>query len=145
MTIKAIVKAIIAALPIPGSFLFGWKSFQNFKADEEPIFPIRYMDSPIVSNDSLKQSGLIESDFPLTIFFGDKTALDWTPEQHDVIIQVQRAAAAKFITACQNHPEIHFVKSAKRTEMVNVFDLNLSGVVLEITLTPFEDGGVLLN
>lgn len=141
MSIKAIVKQIIAALPISGSFMFGWKSFQNFKADEESIFPIRYMDSPIVSNDLLKQSGLIESDFPITIFFGNKTELDNTPEQHDIIIQQERAAAAKFITACQNHTEIHFVKNVKRTEVVNIFDLNLSGVVLEITLTPFEDGG----
>ena len=29
----------------------------------------------------------------------------------------------------------------KELEIINIFDLNMSGIVLELTLTPFEDGG----
>jgi len=140
MNIKQIVALVFAGLTDPANHTFriGWKTFQNFKADEEAVFPLRYLDTPIVGNDSLKQSGLIETDFPLTIGFLDKTKLDATPEEHDVIIQEQRRQSTIFITACQNSSLIHFVKTVKRTEIVNIFDLNLSGIILEITLTPFN-------
>jgi len=140
MTIKEIVEDIISNLTVPGSFRFGWKSFQNLKADEEGTFPLRYLDSPTTSNDSIKQSGLIEEDYPLTIAFLDKSELDFTPIQHEVIIAAQRVQRREFVTKCQNDQRIHFVKNMKTTDVVNIFDLNLSGIVLEITLTPFDEG-----
>jgi len=139
MTIKQIVEDIVSKLPAPvGTFRFGWKSFLNLKADEEGAFPLRYLDAPIISDDSVKQSGLVESDYPLTIAFLDKSELDFTPEQHEKIVSVQRAQSRKFITRIQNDERIHFVKKVKTTEVINVFDINLTGVVLEITVTPFS-------
>lgn len=138
MNIKTIVKDIVAGLSAPGTFRYGWKGFLNFKGDGEAVFPLRYLDYPIKSNDALRQSGLIESGFPITIAFLDKTKLDFTPDQHDVIIQEQRTQSTEFITACQNSELIHFVRDSKRTEIVNIFDINLSGIILEITLLPFD-------
>lgn len=141
MNIKTIVKDIVAGLDTPGTFKIGWKSFQNFKADNEAVFPLRYLDTPIVSEDSLKQTGYVEEDYRLTIGFLDNTeeGLTSTPEQVDVTIQQQMAQSRQFITRCQNSELIHFVKSSKRTEIINIFDTSLSGIILEIVLTPFNN------
>ncbi len=142
MNIKEIVSLIFAGIgdPADSTFRIGWKSFQNFKADNESVFPLRYLDTPITGDDSLKQSGYIETDFTLTIAFLDKTTegLTSTPVQADDVIQEQRRQSSIFITACQNSDFIHFVKGSKRTEIVNIFDMSLSGIILEITLTPFN-------
>lgn len=138
--IKTIIKNIVEndlGSPVP-TFRYGWKAFQNLKADKENVFPLVYLHAPISASDSLKSSGLIESEFSLELFFGDKTKIDYTPEQHDVIIQEMRTLSTKFIQECQKDTAIHFVKNCKRSEAINIFDLNLSGIILEITIIPFN-------
>ena len=139
INIKTITQEISIAANPAATFRYGWKAFQNLKADKETVFPLHYLDAPIKSNPSLKQSGLIERSYPITIFFGTKTKLDYTPEQHDAAIQLMYVESTKFIQEAQKNKKLHFVRDARETEVINIFDLNMSGIILELTLIPFSN------
>lgn len=139
VNIKSIVQEISVASNPDATFRYGWKSFQNLKADKETVFPLHYLDTPIRSTIALKQSGLLERAYPITIFFGAKSKLDNTPEQHDIIIQLMYAESTKFIQEAQKNKKLHFVRDARETEVINIFDLNLSGIILEVLFIPFPN------
>jgi len=139
MNIKTIIEAISIAANPAATFRYGWKAFQNLKADKEATFPLHYLDFPIKGNISLKQSGLIERIYPLTILFAGKTKLDDTPAQHDTVIATMRAESTKFIQKAQENANVHFIRDIRETEVINIFDLNMSGIILELSLVPFPD------
>lgn len=136
---KSIIKEIAEALDGSPLFYSGFKSYQNLQDVEQ--FPVIYLDEPLTSIDELKQTGYIQAVYQVDMFFGNKTELDNTQLEHDVVINAMRELARQFIIACQNDERIRFIKNAKRTNIINLFDLNLSGCFLTIELTPYNDDG----
>jgi hypothetical protein len=143
--IVQIVKDIAEALPVTESpntfatFKHGEKDFQNYVADELQGVII-FLDEPITSNDQVKKSGYIEEEYPISMIFGDKTELDWTPEQHQETIIRMRALAKRFINRLVGSPLIRNVRpSITRVDFVNLFDVNISGVILRITVVPLNE------
>jgi hypothetical protein len=143
--IVQIVKDIAEALPVTESpntfatFKHGEKDFQNYVADELQGVII-FLDEPITSNDQVKKSGYIEEEYPISMIFGDKTELDWTPEQHQETIIRMRALAKRFINRLVGSPLIMNVRpSITRVDFVNLFDVNISGVILRITVVPLNE------
>ena len=139
-----IIKAIAEALPVTESpttfptFKHGEKSWQNFISDE--ITGVRiYLDEPIRSNDNVRQGGLIEESYPVFLLFADKSELDWTPEQHEVVISQMRNLANRFINRLTSANGVRSFTNVSKQEVKNVYDAGLSGIILSITITPFSN------
>jgi hypothetical protein len=139
-----IIKNIAEALPVTESpntfatFKHGEKEWQNFISDE--ITGVRiFLDEPIRSNDNVRQGGLIEESYPLFILFADKSEVDWTPEQHEVVISQMRTLSNRFINRLNSDNGVRSFTSVSKQEVKNVYDTNLSGVIISITITPFSN------
>jgi hypothetical protein len=142
--IVQIIKNIAEALPVTESpntfatFKHGEKEWQNFISDE--ITGVRiFLDEPIRSNDNVRQGGLIEESYPLFILFADKSEVDWTPEQHEVVISQMRTLSNRFINRLNSDNGVRSFTSVSKQEVKNVYDTNLSGVIISITITPFSN------
>lgn len=149
LAIVTIIKNIVEAIPVdptasPQEFLtfyYGHKSIQN-KQDNQGL-PAAFLDYPIVSLDELKQGGAITQTFPIGIFFCDKVDdLSSEIETSSIITLGHRATIAKawewsrqfIIRAMMQNGEIFQVVTTQRTEQINIFNTNLSGVFLEVKL-----------
>jgi len=132
----SLIKTIVESLTGTPSFYHGVKSWQNLIVDEEAFAtaPTVYLDEPITSYDDIKQSGYIEESYPLKLLFINKSEPDWTPEQHQVVIAAMRVLRREFINKLQQEDSIRRVADSQTTDVMNLFDANVSGVLLEITI-----------
>lgn len=144
--IVALIKGIAEALPVTESpntyptFIHGEREIQNYLADELAGVTIS-LDEPITSNDFIKKGGYIEEEYPVTIMFTDKSELDNTPEEHQVIILQMRALSKRFVNRLMSSTygeNVREVKNMTRTDVKNIFDVNKSGVILRLTIVPFN-------
>lgn len=135
----SIIRAIVAALVGPPEFYHGTSQWQNLNADKADLDDgIVYLDEPITSDDDLTQGGYIEEAYPLRLMFLKKSKLDWTPTQHQVIISEMRTLRRKFLNKLQDDAGVRYVSDVVTTDVMNVLDANLSGVLVEVTVTPFN-------
>lgn len=118
------------------ALLYGQKSFQNKVLDEQSfVDSLMFLDGPIQSNVLMAQSGLIEREYPIRMYFMFKSQPDWTPLQHDQnCIQPARLLVNQFITRMQENENVQSVRSASEIEFINLFDVNVSGIVLSLTV-----------
>lgn len=145
-----IVKGVVSNMTVPGSspsvaptFIHGEKSWQNLEADEV-LNHIVFLDEPITSNDTMHQSGAFDEAYPIVLFFAEKSEMEWTPEQHQVAIQRQRYQRKKFLNhlvSLIGDTIINF-GSIRTMDAKNVFDVNLSGCILYINITPLVNYSV---
>lgn len=141
--IVALIKSIVEALPLTDSpeayptFVHGEKEFQNFIADEIEGTLV-FLDAPITSNDRPTKGGYIEESYPISMLFLAKSELDYTPEQHQVIIQQMRALRRRFINRLQANANVREVNGISTIDVVNIFDVNLSGVIYRLNVIPFN-------
>ena len=121
---------------VPPFFYHGLKSWQNLVADDQ-VFdtaPAVYLEEPIISYDDIKQSGYIEESYPLKLLFIDKSEPDWTPTEHQVVIAKMRTLRREFLNKLQQQDTVRHVADSKTTDFMNLFDANVSGVLLEVTI-----------
>jgi hypothetical protein len=150
MSIVTTIESIVGALPITAggstypTFVHGEKSWQNLQADEIQNVVV-FLDEPITSNDVLTQGGYIEEEYPLSMLFVNKTELDFTPDQHRVIIDAMRELSKRFILRLQANSNVRSVKNSIRVDVTNIFDVNLSGVILKIVVVPYNSDGACVN
>jgi len=121
---------------VPPHFYHGVKSYQDLEADDESFdtAPAVYLDEPIISYDDIKQSGYIEESYPLKLLFIDKSEPDWTPVEHQVVIAKMRTLRREFLNKLQQQDSVRHVADSKTTDVINLFDANISGVMLEVTI-----------
>jgi len=130
--IISIVNEIATDMSLP--FYHGTAQFQNLIADEQTL-PAIYLDQPITANYNLSQSGYTSATYPINVLFLFKSELDWTPEQHDTnCIQLAELKIREFINRCELHSGIDLITSISSTEFINLFDCNVSGKTLSITI-----------
>jgi hypothetical protein len=139
MDIVSLIADIAATVTDTPVFLHGDKSFQNLQDNVVIDTGVIYLDEPITSTDTIRQSGYLEELYPLKILFAKKTAMDWTPAQHQVVIQACREMRREFLVLLQNNSSIQRIGSSRTTDITNLFDLNISGVYLEIEVIPFNE------
>lgn len=139
--IQQILANIISQLAIEGSspsaaptFIHGWKGYQNIASDEV-LGTIAYLYEPVTSNDIVVGSYLQET-YPVLMGFFEKSEVEWTPEQHLEVVDRMRRIRAKFIYLCKQSPLFRYVESPITSDEFNIYDVNLSGVGLQIKLTP---------
>ena len=130
--IISIVNEIVTDMSLP--FYHGTTQFQNLIADEQTL-PAIYLDQPITANYNLSQSGYTSATYPINVLFLFKSELDWTPEQHDTnCIQLAETKIREFINRCEANPAFDSVSNISSTEFINLFDCNVSGKTLSLTL-----------
>jgi len=130
--IISIVNEIVTDMSLP--FYHGTTQFQNLIADEQTL-PAIYLDQPITANYNLSQSGYTSATYPINVLFLFKSELDWTPEQHDTnCIQLAELKIREFINRCELHSGIDLITNISSTEFINLFDCNVSGKTLSITI-----------
>jgi hypothetical protein len=147
MSIKNFVSTIVSQIQVdntPFTFAHGESDWQNMMADEQN-YPVVYLDEPISNDFLLLNSGAIQEFYPIKLVLLYKTELDFNPDQHDQVIQKARLAARKFISLCANAEEVKEVKNSKGVEIINLFDANTSGMVLNLDLHFYNFEAVCAN
>ena len=146
-SIITIIESVVADLTPKPEFLYGFESWANLKADEKK-FPIVILVEPITSDDTFHQGGLVDSSYPIFMLFLDKTELDWTPEEHRVVVDAMRDLRRQFILKLRmlkNANGEHVFKSVaevRTTDTFNELDANASGVGINFTATPLNSDSV---
>lgn len=142
MTIVEYIETIATALGM--TFVHGTKAWQNLNDEKtEGENGFLYLDEPITSNDTLHQSGFIEAAYPLKMLFLKKNNLGDDPDALQTPIQAMRTQARKAIITMQNDKDnVRFVTNASRVDVMNVMDMNLSGCILEVTVTPRDNSSI---
>lgn len=142
MVIQDIIGGIVREMVVEGgtiapTFIHGEQTWVNLKADEI-INDLVILDEPLISDDSYKQSGLYEENYRLKIFFFTKLEFDDTPEEHKPLIVKMRKARKNFINKLSRRADIRRFDGLRTVDIKNVFNANLIGVMLSISITPKE-------
>lgn len=128
------------------SFYYGELGWQNLTS-EDATFPLVSIDFIRKVNLGLPKSGYIGETYPLSIYFGYKSELDWTTLQHETVIDKALSAARNFISQLQNYKDanrnkifnsIEFV-SADRVILRPSDDVGTSGILLLLNVLPAID------
>lgn len=141
-SITSIVQALVTAVSEDITFLKGDSAFQNFLADKVEDFPIALMDTPIKFNVTHRQSGYKEIEYSVMIMFADKTVLEAADADRRTVIDVQTGYMLDFISACERNTDVRTFSAQGGYELHDVFDVNVSGVVLEINIVPKNDRSI---
>lgn len=118
----------------PPEFLHGTRFLNNLKDDVDLGDGVIYLDEPIRSVDSLRQSGYLEEKYLLSLFFGKKGAIDNTPEQVQTIVQACREMRREFIYRLQQRDETKAIENINSVDVYQLFDAHLSGVLITFDL-----------
>ena len=146
-SIVSVIESVVLDLTPKPTFIHGFKSWANLKADEKK-FPCVILVEPIRSTDTFRQGGLVDSSYPLFMLFLDRTELRDTPEQHRVVIDAMRELRKQFILklkVAKNTSLEHIFKSIENIETTDTFnelDANASGVFITFTATPLNSDSV---
>lgn len=124
------------------TFIHGDEAYQNAVADRKK-FPLVFLDEPIISNDEPKQSGYIEETYPVKIAFMWQSKMDWTPEQHQPLIDKAMADARAFVLRIMaDSTNVGKVSNVKRVGFRNFLDANASGCFLFMNILKRNTDGV---
>jgi len=142
MTIQDLIGAVVALMDDTPTFIHGNKGWQNLEVDEIKD-DVVILDEPVTSNDDYRKSGLLEENYTLIIYFFTKSELDYTPAQHKPLIEAMRTRRRDFINRLSDYSidgqkQIRAISGIRTVDLINVFDVNYTGVMLSITITPFN-------
>ena len=150
MSIVTIIESVVNDIPSKPTFIHGQKGFQNLTSDEK-AFPAVYLDEPITSDDTSHQGGLYEENYPLKMMFLDRTELRQSPEQLRPTIDAMRTLRRQFINRLKikkNANGEHIFKNIsniKTIDAYNIFDVNLSGVIVTFNALPLNSQSVCVS
>lgn len=141
--IQQLIASIVSELAVEGitpvvapTFVHGWAGWNNLAVDEIQNTVVILLE-PVVSEDSLK-GNFIEEKYPLEIAFLEKSELEESPSDELVHTDRMRRLRAKFIYKAAQSPLFRYVDNIKSYDNFKVKDVCLSGVGLQIRLTPME-------
>lgn len=142
MTIIEILKAVSGCLDGPPMFIHGTESYHNLVSDNINLDnKVVYVDEPIISDDDLKQGGYYEERYDVKMLFLGRSQLDWNSEQQQEIISQCRALRKKFIHELEKNEDVRFIDNIRTTDVMNVLDVNLSGCMVTLYVTPLNPEG----
>lgn len=134
MTIVSYLQSVATILGL--RFYHGEAAFQNIRADED-VFPVMYLDDPIKSEET--GASYVISKYPVRIMFADKTTMDWDTTKHQIVIDAMRTQCRKFLLTMQKDDLVQGLDTATITDFINLFDANLSGCILELRISLFNN------
>lgn len=142
MTFTQFIQSLVEQTPY--NFGRGEQSWQNYIADSE-VLPAVYLDEPISSSFKLLPGGVIQEVYELKLLVLQKSQLDWTPEQHATVIELARQQARKLTILINESDSVQSFANPKILEFKNLFDSNLSGVVMTSEITFYSSAGICVN
>lgn len=126
----------------------GSKSFQNAMADNKNFKDgFVTLVTPIARNGRNEKSGYKSRKYPLELMFLFKSQLDWTPLEHDTKCIIPATELVdQFIERLTQNPNIDEVElNFSELEVINVFDVNASGIILKLTVKPYNIKSICLT
>lgn len=144
MIIQDFIADIVSSLQIEGgnppvvpTFIHGSDAWLNLKADEIQN-DIVFLDEPIISIDAYRQSGLLEESYNLSMMFLTKSEFDFTPEQQKPLIARMRRLRLAFLNKLSKTSLRNTSFNVRTIDVVNVLNVNLTGVIVMLTITPID-------
>lgn len=138
MTIKQLISDKVALMDANGdsfSFLHSEKDWQNLNADEE-ILPAVYLDMPIKYRTKTSLTGYKEKTYILMLLFLYKSELDDSPEQQEQTFVKAENSQQQFEMLLDDDSDniVNYV-AGECMQVLNLFDCNMSGVLMPLEIT----------
>lgn len=147
MTIKQLISDKVALMDANNesySFLHSEKDWQNLNADEE-ILPAVYLDMPIKYRTKTSVTGYKEKTYVLMLLFLFKSELDDEPSQQEQTFLKAENAQQQFEIILDNDADnISTWTSGECMQVLNLFDCNMSGVLMPLEITLRNNDSVCL-
>lgn len=138
MTIKQLISDKVALMDANGdsfSFLHSEKDWQNLNADEE-ILPAVYLDMPIKYRTKTSLTGYKEKTYILMILFLYKSELDDSPEQQEqTFVKAENSQQQFEMLLDDDSDNIVSYVAGECIQVLNLFDCNMSGVLMPLEIT----------
>jgi hypothetical protein len=137
-TLRAVELIQTAAASIPNvNFITGTRLLNNIEADDIGL-PVCILDRPIRIPQTIEAGGLLKERFSCTVFFFDKSELEYQFEQHEPIIGAMKLVSDQFLINLDSFSDyIESVESIEVTDLINALDSNLTGVQVSFSLSLF--------
>jgi hypothetical protein len=134
-TLRAVDLIKTAATNISGlSFITGTRLLNNIEADNITL-PVCILDRPIRIPVEVAAGGRMIEQFECTVFFFDKSELEYQFELHEPIIGAMKLNADQFIVNLNSFSDfILNIEGVVYTDLINALDSNLTGVQVTFTL-----------
>ena len=142
MTFSDFIKSLVEQTSY--DFGRGERQWQNFISDNQ-INPAVYLDDPIGYTFQTTRSGGINPIYDLKLIIFHKSQLDWTPEQHDSVVELASQEARKLVILINNSESVENLMNTQVLEFHNLFDSNVSGVFLTGKITFRENASICVN
>jgi hypothetical protein len=147
MTIKQLISDKVALMDANNesySFLHSEKDWQNLNADEE-ILPAVYLDMPIKYRTKTSATGYKEKTYILMLLFLFKSELDDSPgQQEETFLKAENAQQQFEIILDNDADNIASWTSGECIQVLNLFDCNMSGVMMPLEITLRNNDSVCL-
>jgi hypothetical protein len=141
-TLRAVELIKTAAENIDGfTFITGTRFLSNIEADNISL-PICILDRPLTILKSFESGGLLLENFRCTVFFFDKSELEYQFEEHEPIIGRMNLAANQFLVNLNSFTDyVRSITQISGIDPINALDSNLTGVQFsfELTLYPLDE------
>lgn len=138
MTIKQLISDKVALMDANGdsfSFLHSEKDWQNLNADEE-ILPAVYLDMPIKYRTKTSLTGYKEKTYILMILFLYKSELDDSPEQQEqTFVKAENSQQQFEMLLDDDSDNVVSYVAGECIQVLNLFDCNMSGVLMPLEIT----------
>jgi hypothetical protein len=147
MTIKQLISSHVALMTSNGetyTFLHSETQFQNLMADEQ-LLPCVYLDMPMKYTPMIMSTGAFQKTYICVALFLFKSELDDNDTQQESIFVQAEAAQREFQISLEN--DVNNVRDLKVDTCVqvqNLFDTNMSGIMMPFTLRMINEEGVCL-
>jgi hypothetical protein len=139
-TLRAVDLIKTAATNISGvSFITGTRLLNNIEADNITL-PVCILDRPIRIPVEFAAGGRMIEQFECTVFFFDKSELEYQFDLHEPIIGAMKLNADQFIVNLNSFSDyVLRIEGVVYTDLINALDSNLTGVQLSFTMQLIPD------
>jgi len=147
MTIKQLISSHVALMTsnsMSYTFLHSETQFQNLMADEQ-LLPCVYLDMPMKYTPTIAITGAFQKTYICVALFLFKSELDDNDTQQEGIFVQAEAAQREFQISLEN--DVNNVRDLKVDTCIqvqNLFDTNMSGIMMPFTLRMINEDGVCL-
>ena len=145
MTIKQLINAKVLAMNSNSAtykFLHSETQFQNLMADEQ-LLPCVYLDMPMKYTPTIAITGAFQKTYICVALFLFKSELDDNDTQQEIIFVKAENAQREFQILLENDVDnVRDLKVETCVQVQNLFDTNMSGVMMPFSLRMINSDGV---
>ena len=145
MTIKQLISSHVALMRSNGetyTFLHSETQFQNLIADEQ-LLPCVYLDMPMKYTPTIAITGAFQKTYICVALFLFKSELDDNDTQQEAIFVKAEASQREFQISLENDVDnVRDLKVETCVQVQNLFDTNMSGIMMPFSLRMINSAGV---